>query len=107
MFFIKDLKDLKKGTTRVSIDIKDLKDLKRHRLTIDNAGACPPRYGNIETRRSLLPEEIETRGLSYRKKSRPGGLSYRTHRNMKHPQLICSLQRVLSICHPRQIELGE
>ena len=55
MFFIKDLKDLKKGTTRVSIDIKDLKDLKRHRLTIDNAGACPPRYGNIETRRDLLP----------------------------------------------------
>ena len=30
------------------------------------AGDRPPRYGNIETR-----------GLSYRKKSRPGGLSYR------------------------------
>ena len=28
--FIKDLKDLEKGTTRFSIDIKDLKDLKRH-----------------------------------------------------------------------------
>ena len=28
MFFIKDLKDLDNGTTRVSIDIKVLKDLK-------------------------------------------------------------------------------
>ena len=36
MFFIKDLKALEKGPTRVSIDIKDLKDLRaplddRHR----------------------------------------------------------------------------
>ena len=30
------------------------------------AGDRPPRYGDVETRRSLLPEE-----------SRPGGLSYR------------------------------
>ena len=44
VFFIKDLKDLENGTTRVSIDIKDLKDLKRHLLTIDNAGDRPPRY---------------------------------------------------------------
>ena len=54
MLFIKDLKDLENGTTRAAIDIKDLKDLKRHRLTMDNAGDRPPRYGNIETRRSLL-----------------------------------------------------
>ena len=54
MFFIKDLKDLENGPTRFSIDIKDLKDLKRHRLTLANAGDRPPRYGNIETWKSLL-----------------------------------------------------
>ena len=54
MFFIKDLKDLENGPTCVAIDIKDLKDLKRHRLTMHNAGDRPPRYGKIETGRSLL-----------------------------------------------------
>ena len=29
-------------------------------MTMEIAGDRPPRYGNIETRRSLLPEEIET-----------------------------------------------
>ena len=42
---IKDLKDLENGPIRVSIDIKDLKDLKRHRLTMAIAGDRPPRYG--------------------------------------------------------------
>ena len=55
MFFIKDLKDLEQGLTRFSIDIKDLKDQKRHLLTMAIAGDRPPRYGHIETRRSLLP----------------------------------------------------
>ena len=43
------------GPARFSIDIKDLKDLKRHLLTMEIAGDRPPRYGHIETRRSLLP----------------------------------------------------
>ena len=38
MFFIKDLKDLEKGLTRISIDIKVLMDLKRHILTMELAG---------------------------------------------------------------------
>ena len=36
-FFIKDLKDLDNGTTRISIDIKVLKDLKRI-VTMEIAG---------------------------------------------------------------------
>ena len=59
MFFIKDLKDLDNGKTRFSIDIKVLKDLRLHLLTMANAGDRPPRYGNIKTRRSLLPECIQ------------------------------------------------
>ena len=55
MVFIKDLKDLENGTTRVTIDIKDLTDLKRPLLTVANAGDRPPRYGKIEPRKSLLP----------------------------------------------------
>ena len=58
-FFIKDLKDLEKGPTRFSIDIKDLKDLKHHLLTMEFAGDRPPRYGNIETRRALLPNTLK------------------------------------------------
>ena len=42
------------------------------------AGACPPRYGRIKTRRSLLPE------------IKPRGLAYRTHQNMKPPRLRAS-----------------
>ena len=60
-FPIKVLKDLAVGLARFSIDIKVLKDLKRHRLTMALAGDRPPRYGNIETRRSLLRYCIETR----------------------------------------------
>ena len=83
VFFIKDLKDLDNGTARFSIDIKDLKDLKRHRLTMELAGAWPPRYGHIETRRSLLPRRHQDPAGS----PTPGGLSYRTDRNMKHPHI--------------------
>ena len=54
MFFIKDLKDLENGTTRVSIDIKDLKDLKRP-LDDGQRGGLSPALRGIETRRSLLP----------------------------------------------------
>ena len=45
----------------VSCSLQVLTDLKHQRLTLANAGDRPPRYGNIETGRSLLPEEIEAR----------------------------------------------
>ena len=72
VFFIKDLKDLENGTTRVSIDIKVLTDLKRHRLTLDNAGDRPPRYGRKKALREHRDQEVSPT----RRASRPGGLSY-------------------------------
>ena len=60
MFFIKDLKDLDNGTTRVSIDIKVLKDLKRP-LDDGQRGGQTPALRGIETGKSLLPGIIETR----------------------------------------------
>ena len=50
----------------VSCSLQVLKDLKRQRLPMEIAGDRPPRYGTIKTR----------------------GLSYRTHRFMKHPLFI-------------------
>ena len=46
MFFIKALKDLAVGLSRLSIDIKDLKDLRRI-VTIEITGDRPPRYEKI------------------------------------------------------------
>ena len=99
-FFIKDLKDLENGTTRVSIDIKDLKDLKRHLLTLEIAGDRLPRYDKKRhcltvgrgpvprhracTRNPTIAGEthsdarMETsEGHRATGTSRPGGLSYR------------------------------
>ncbi len=69
--FIKDLKDLEKGTTRFSIDIKDLKDLKTSldngrsrgigpRATVRRAYSCrsrAPALDPIAIRRSQTTEE--------------------------------------------------
>ena len=66
---IKDLKDLSVFFCRWdTIDMQVLTDLKRF-FTGVIAGDRPPRYGHIETRRSLLPG---------------------SHRNMKNPRLCAS-----------------
>ena len=41
VFFIKDLKDLENGPTRVAIDMQDLKDLKRCFLRMRSRGTGP------------------------------------------------------------------
>ena len=83
VFFIKDLKALENGTGTFFYRHVGPTDLKRSRLTMASAGDRPPRYGNVETGRALLPAEIETRRA----------LLPASHRDMKHPRCpsVCAL----------------